>query len=280
MTKAVLFSYFRSSSAYRVRIALNLKKVPYEIRTVNLLQGEQSSLEFKAISPLGAVPVLQIDGHTLTQSLAIIDYLDAMHKEPRMCPSGEPVTRSQILSLAMTMAGDMQPLHNMYTLISLTELANADDNIKKEWIKRFLTRGFNVIEHEIARLSENGRFCVGDSVSLADVCLAPQVYVANRFKLEMEAFPKTLGVYKNLMGLEPFITAHPHNQTDCPQELLNDLSLYFNFCLTKQVHRNFLYSTVKDKRYKDGSQDSPKRRRLRQQRGFLNGYKFSIRDIS
>ena len=226
---AVLFSYFRSSSAYRVRIALNLKKVPYEIRPVNLRTGEQNSSEFKAISPLGTVPVLQIDGHTFSQSLAIIDYLDATRKNPKMC-CNDPVKRSRILACSLVMAADTQPLHNLYTLQTLQETASSlgamdTQKVSDEWAAKFIRRGLAVVENKIGKYSTDGEFCIGKAVSLADACLAPQIYVAKRFGIATGEFPRCDRVYKHLMNLEEFIKAHPHNQPDCLSELKGDLSM-------------------------------------------------------
>ena len=221
---AVLFSYFRSSSAYRVRIALNLKNVPYEIRPVNLLNGEQNLPEFKAISPMAAVPVLQIDGHTFTQSLPIVDYLDATRRDPKLCPS-DPFGRSNVLAMAMVPASDTQPLHNALTLKTLGELFDADEKKKHEWVGRFMKRSLGVLEHEIGRFSTTAEFCYGHHVSLADVCLAPHIYVAKRFNVPLDEYPKTMKVYQNLMTIDAFRRAHPHSQPDCIAELKGDLSV-------------------------------------------------------
>ena len=225
LTPTVLHSYFRSSCSYRVRITLNLKQVQYTIKPVNLVQGEQTADQYKELNPLGVVPTLEIDGHVLTQSLAIIDYLDATRRLPKLCSENELI-RNKHLTFATLIGMDMQPLHNLATLRKLDEITGGDAKIKEDWIKWFLLRGFDALESLVNTHSTHKQFSVGNSVSLADVCLAPQVYVGHRFGLDMaNRYPAIHAVYKNLMSHDAFIQAHPHNQPDCPADLRGDLSL-------------------------------------------------------
>jgi maleylacetoacetate isomerase len=229
----VLHSYFRSSCSYRVRIALNLKEISYSIVPVDLLNNEQSTEEYKKkFNPLGMVPTLEIDGLKLTQSLAIVDYLDATRRLPKLC-SNDPVVRYKQLSLATLIGMDIQPLHNLRTLKKLGKLTCHEIHVKEEWIKYFLIRGFAAIEDFVSTNSTHRKFSVGDSVSVGDVCLAPQVYVAKRFGLDVSTnFPTVAEIYENLMTIPAFLNAHPHSQPDCPEELRSDLSISICFVLT------------------------------------------------
>lgn len=223
--QVVLHSYFRSSCSYRVRIALNLKNIEYTVKPVNLLNNEHTSDKYKVLNALGVVPTLEMDGHVLTQSMAIIDYLDATHRVPKLCSEDE-WTRHKQLALVTLIGMDMQPLHNLTTLQRLDQITGGDAKVKEDWVKYFLIRGFDAVEQFIRLNSSTKRFSIGDSVSLGDVCLAPQAYVARRFGLDLAGrYPNVWSVYKNLMTIDAFRKAHPHSQPDCPDNLKSDLSM-------------------------------------------------------
>ena len=208
----VLYSYFRSSCSYRVRIVLNLKKIPHRIVPINLLKEEQKHSVLLNLNPQRTVPALFIKGQLLTQSLAIIDYLDGVHHEPSMCPRDELV-RSRVLAAALICTADTQPLHNSAVLQNLPE------DQRTPWALWANRRGLTALELH-AREFGSDKFCVGDAISMADVCLAPQVYAAERFGVDVnKEFPTIARIHSHLMVMPEFRKAHPHAQSDCPVEL-------------------------------------------------------------
>jgi len=211
--KVVLYSYWRSSSAWRVRIALNLKEIEYEYRAVSLIKGEQQDPRYLAINPLGRVPTLLIDGQTLTQSRAIMEYLDDTRPNPSLLPS-DPVGRAQARAIADVMVADIQPLQNLKVLQKLQQDFGASDDKKSEWAKHFNHAGLKAVETMAKKTA--GRYCVGDSVTLADICLVPQLYSARRFNVDMSEFPTLLAVEKNLLSLPAFQCADAFAQPDAP----------------------------------------------------------------
>ncbi len=206
MSRAILYDYFRSSAAYRVRIALNLKGVAYESVAVNLAAGAQKDAEYVARNPQGFVPMLEIDGLQLTQSLAIIDYLDAAVPEPKLVPS-DAAARAQVLAMALTIACDVHPLNNLRVLRHLTGPLGQDDAAKAEWIAHWIGEGFAALEKLAAPGA--GRFLFGDAPSLADICLVPQMYNARRFEVPLDAYPLLLRADAEASALDAFAAAHP-----------------------------------------------------------------------
>ncbi|HWZ92034.1 MAG TPA: maleylacetoacetate isomerase [Polyangiaceae bacterium] len=211
----ILHTYWRSSSAYRVRIALGLKGVSYESRFVHLVRsgGEQNQPEFRAKSPLGQVPVLELeDGGApifLSQSLAIIEYLEERFPAPALLPR-ELLARARVRELAELVNSGIQPFQNTGTMNFLTEVAAELD--KARWYRHFLGRGLSSLE---ARARESaGRFLVADDVSVADVLLVPQLYAARRVQISLEAFPTLLRVEAECEKIEGFAVAHPDRQPD------------------------------------------------------------------
>jgi maleylacetoacetate isomerase len=207
-----LYSYFRSSAAYRVRIALNLKGLPYEMDFVHLTKdgGRQHSAEFNAINPAKLVPALRLDsGDVLTQSLAIIDYLDETHPQPPLLPV-DPVQRAKVRAVALTIACDIHPIDNLRVLQYLKRTLKHEQSDIDAWYHHWIIQGFNAIEAAIAP----GPHCFGAQVTLADVCLVPQVFNARRLKLPLEAFPKIVAVESACLKLAAFDKARPENQPD------------------------------------------------------------------
>lgn len=185
-----LYDYYRSTACYRVRIALNIKNISYEKLTVHLINndGEQHHLRYLAINPQGLVPTLDDNGHVLSQSLAIIEYLNDMNPRPALLPEN-PMERALVRSLAMDVACDMHPLNNLRVLQQLRQQFNATESQVHEWYHRWLKLGFDGLEARLQELPRTQPVCYGQNFSLADICLIPQVYNAIRFNFSMDNYP-------------------------------------------------------------------------------------------
>ena len=206
MTRPVLHDYFRSSAAYRVRIALNLKGVDYESRSVGLADGAQRSEEYRAINPQGLVPALEIDGLTLTQSLSIAVYLDQKFPDPPLVPR-DPADGAHVRSLALAIACDIHPLNNLRVLKYLSGPLDQDSEVRDEWYRHWVSEGFAAMEALAAPRA--GRFLLGDAPTLADVCLVPQMFNARRFDTPLGAYPTLVRVDRHAAALPAFASAHP-----------------------------------------------------------------------
>jgi maleylacetoacetate isomerase len=211
MTRAVLYDYFRSSAAYRVRIALNLKGVEYESRSVNLLHSEQKADDYRALNPQGLVPMLEIDGQRLTQSLAIIGYLDQRFPNQPLLPASADA-RSHVLSLALTVACDIHPLNNLRVLKYLSGELGLPQEERDTWYMHWIREGLPALEMLAAPRS--GAFLFGDSPTIADICLVPQLYNARRYAVPLDDYPTLLRAEENANRLEPFAAAHPDRQEE------------------------------------------------------------------
>ncbi|MEA3010978.1 MAG: maleylpyruvate isomerase [Sphingomonadales bacterium] len=206
MTKPVLFDYFRSSASYRVRIALNLKGVDYESRPVSLLDGAQKSADYVALNPQGLVPALEIDGHRLTQSLAIIDYLESTRPQPPLLPLDEG-DAAHVRAMALAIACDIHPLNNLRVLKYLKDEAGQSQEARDTWYRHWVAEGFAALEAMAAPRS--GRFLFGDSVTLADICLAPQMFNARRLETPLGDYPTLVRADAEATRLDAFAAAHP-----------------------------------------------------------------------
>ncbi|WP_445156485.1 maleylacetoacetate isomerase [Halomonas sp. E14] len=209
-----LYGYFRSSAAYRVRIALNLKGLAYEQVAVNLVKGEQRAEENLARNPQGLVPVLETDdGTRLTQSLAICEYLEERHPEPALLPA-DPASRARVRSLAQLVACEIHPLNNLKVLKYLVHELKLDEAAKLAWYRHWIAEGFTALEARLAGEAATGAFCHGDSPSLADVCLVPQVFNAERFECDLSAYPTIRRIAERCRAMEAFAKAAPGEQPD------------------------------------------------------------------
>ena len=206
MTRPILHDYWRSSASYRVRIALNLKGVDYDRVSVNLAGGEQRDEAYRARNPQGFVPMLEVDGHRLTQSLAIIAWLDATRPAPPLLPA-DPADAAHVQALALTVACDIHPLNNLRVLQHLTGPLGQSEAAKAEWIARWIGEGFAALEALAAPRA--GRFLFGDAPTLADICLVPQIYNARRFGVPLDAYPLLVRADAEASALPAFAAAHP-----------------------------------------------------------------------
>ncbi|MCH7862941.1 maleylacetoacetate isomerase [Sphingomonas sp. NPDC092331] len=199
----ILYDYFRSSAAYRVRIALNLKGVAYARRDILLLENQQRSPEHLARNPQGFVPALEADGKVITQSLAIIEWLDARHPEPRLIPA-DPDARAAAMARALVVAADTHPLNNLRVMRRLKEMG-VDEEGRNAWTRHWIAEGFAALE----AMAGGGPFLGGDAPGIADLCLVPQMYNARRFETPLDAFPRLVAIDAAAAALPAFAAAHP-----------------------------------------------------------------------
>jgi maleylacetoacetate isomerase len=200
-----LYDYWRSSASYRVRIALNLKGVDYERVPVNLLDGEQKDEAYRARNPQGFVPTLEADGHAITQSLAIIGWLEARFPEPGLLPAN-PEEAAHVRALALTVACDIHPLNNLRVLKHLAGLG-IDQAARDDWYRHWVREGLDGLEALAAPRA--GAFLYGDAPTLADVCLVPQLYNARRFEVPLDGWPTLIRAEASANALDAFAAAHP-----------------------------------------------------------------------
>lgn len=206
MTQPILFDYFRSSASYRVRIALNLKAIDYRAVPIDLRHGAQKQAEYRALNPQSLVPLLEIDGRRIVQSLAIIDYLDSTRPDPGLIPA-DAADRAHVLALALIVACDVQPLNNLRVLKYLEGNLGQEERAREDWSRHWMGEAFLALEEMATERA--GRFLFGNSPTLADICLVPQMFNARRFKLPLDDFPLLVRVDAEANRLEPFAAAHP-----------------------------------------------------------------------
>lgn len=210
-----LYGYFRSSAAYRVRIALNLKGVEYETVPVHLLKdgGQQFSASYKALNPTALVPTL-VDGDlAIGQSMAILEYLEETHPDPALLPT-DPAGRARVRAIAQTIACDIHPLNNLRVLKHLKHGLGVDEDTKNAWYRHWIDVGLTSVEAMLAGHPATGRFCHGDQVTLADVLLVPQVFNARRFECDLSAMPTVTRIVDACSELDAFVQAEPARQPD------------------------------------------------------------------
>jgi maleylacetoacetate isomerase len=213
VTRPLLHDYFRSSAAYRVRIALRLKGVDHDSVSVDLRTGAQKCEAYRARNPQGFVPMLEMDGLKLTQSLAIIAFLEAVRPEPRLLPA-DPADQAHVRAMALTIACDIHPLNNLRVLHYLRDALGQDEPARDLWYAHWITEGLGPLEALAAPRA--GAFLFGDAPSLADVCLVPQLYNARRFNVPLDAYPTLLRAEANAQALDAFAEAAPERVV--PQE--------------------------------------------------------------
>lgn len=211
MTRPVFYDYFRSTAGYRVRIACNLKGIVPERRFIHLRKGEQRSADYLKINPAGLVPYWQEGTLGFSQSLAILAHLDETHPDPPLLPNdleGRAIARE----IALTIAADIHPIGNLRVLDQLTSTYGADTDARAAWQRRWMAQGLQVVEERLA--SSAGLYAVGNAISIADVCLVPQLYNARRFNLDLKPFSHICAVEAAALLLPAFANAAPERQTD------------------------------------------------------------------
>jgi len=210
-----LYSFWRSSASYRVRIALNLKALPYVTHAVDLIKdgGEQFMAQYRDVNPQSRVPTLVHDGQRFTQSLAIIEYLDETFPDHRLVPR-DPIDRARVRMLSQIIACDIQPLQNTSTTRYLKETLHQDEAAVTMWLREWIVRGLDAFNAHIARDHLSGKFCHGDTPTMADCCLVPQMYAASRFGVEATRYPRLALILENCNALSAFQHAHPAKQPD------------------------------------------------------------------
>ncbi len=210
-----LYNYFRSSASYRVRIALTFKGLPYDYAPVHLLKegGQQLSPSFRALNPDSLVPVLDDDGELLTQSLAIIEYLEETRPEPPLLPR-DAADRAYVRSIALAIACDVHPLNNLRVLRYLVKTLGASEDQKNTWYRHWVEQGLATLEVRLVAEGRNGRYALGDAVTLADVVIVPQIFNAQRMECKLEAVPTIMRIFEQCMQLPAFMDAQPSAQPD------------------------------------------------------------------
>jgi len=211
-----LYTYWRSSAAYRVRIALNLKGIDYTSMPVDLLRdgGDQQQPAYRAVNPQGLVPALNAGGEVLAQSVAILEYLEEVHPKPALLPAAS-TSRAVVRSIVQSVACDIHPLCNLRVLKYLGEQLKQDKDQIDAWYRHWIAAGLGPLEALVTEYGSAG-FCVGQTVTLADVCLIPQLYNAHRFGCDTSPYPRLTAIEQHLLSLPEFAAAAPERQPDAP----------------------------------------------------------------
>jgi maleylacetoacetate isomerase len=208
-----LYTYFRSSAAFRVRIALNLKRLLYEPVFVHLAKGEHRMTDYAQVNPQSLVPTLVLDsGARLTQSLAIIEHLDETHPQPALVPK-DALARARVRALSLLIACEIHPLNNLRVLQHLKRVLGQTQEQIDAWYRHWIVDGLAKFEADLAQ-GQTGKFCHGDSPTMADCCLVPQIFNAKRYNSDLAPYPKSMRVFENCMKLEAFERAQPSQQPD------------------------------------------------------------------
>ena len=208
-----LYTFFRSSASFRVRIALNVKGIAWEHAGVSLPKGEHTQAGFKTINPQGLVPALEDGGKLLTQSLAIIEYLDEVHPGPKLLPA-DPVERAYVRAFSQVIACEIHPLNNLRVLKYIKRTYKLDDEGVNGWYRYWIAEGFASMEAYLLSEKRHGRYVLGDQVTMADCCLVPQVFNAQRYECDLKPYPTVMKIFDECMKLDAFAAAQPMKQPD------------------------------------------------------------------
>ena len=206
-----LYNYFRSSASFRVRIALHLKGLPFQYIAIHLARGDHRKAEYRDVSADGLVPLLDLGHDRLSQSMAIIEYLDETHPDPRLLPAN-PLQRAHVRALAQSIACEIHPINNLRVLRYLSHELKVDEDAKNTWYRHWVRDGLEAFERQLAQ-GPRSTYCFGDTPTLADCCLVPQIFNGQRFKVNFDGLPLTMGAFEQCMKLEAFQRAQP---SACP----------------------------------------------------------------
>ncbi len=209
----ILHEYFRSSASFRVRIALNLKGIEYQAVSYHLRRGEHRLPDYLALNPAGLVPTLELSGHAISQSLAIIELIDEIHPNPSFLPDN-PLDRATVRSLAQMIACDIHPLNNLRVLNYLRENLGSDEHAVKQWYNHWLAQGFLALEAQLQRHAGRGLYCFGNAPSLADICLVPQCVNAAKYDFDIGQYPVIAAIFARCLSLPAVNMAMPSRQPD------------------------------------------------------------------
>jgi maleylpyruvate isomerase len=208
-----LYTFFRSSASFRVRIALNVKGIPYEAVGVSLARAEHLQDAYKAVNAQALVPTLEDGGRLLGQSLAIIEYLDEVHGGPRLLPA-DPVDRHYVRAFSQIIACEIHPLNNLRTLKYVKKAYGLDEAGVNAWYRHWIAEGFAMMENFLARERRHGTYCFRDQVTMADCCLVPQVFNAQRYECDLKPYPTVMRLHEACMKVDAFVRAQPSRQPD------------------------------------------------------------------
>ncbi len=208
-----LYTFFRSSASFRVRIALNHKGLKYEHAGVSLPKGEHLEAGYKSVNAQGLVPALEEGGHLLTQSLAIIEYLDEVHPGPKLLPA-DPLERAYVRAFAQIIACEIHPLNNLRTRKYISKTYKLDEEGVNAWYRHWIAEGFHMMEAFLAQERKNGKYCFRDQVTLADCCLVPQVFNAILYNCDLKPYPMVTRIHEACMKLDAIVLAQPSKQPD------------------------------------------------------------------
>ncbi len=208
-----LYTFFRSSASFRVRIALNYKGLPYEPIIVSLPKGEHAGTAFRAVNPQGLVPALEDSGQVLSQSLAIMEYLDEAHPGPKLLPT-DPIARAYVRAFSQLVACEIHPLNNLRTLKYIKKTYNLDEEGVNSWYRHWIAEGFALMETFLLEEGKHGRHVYRDQITMADCCLVPQVFNAQRYQCDLDPYPTVMRIFDACMKIEAFIAAQPSKQPD------------------------------------------------------------------
>ena len=215
MASMILYNYFRSSTSYRVRLALHFKNIPFEYKPINLLKGEQRSADYLKINPLGGVPTLAHQGKVIPESFAIMEYLEDIHPEPSLFPK-EAYLKARVRQVCEVINSFMHPMGNLKTLQYLEKTNGYTQEQKEAWVQHWAGQGLETLETTLKEFS--GAYCFGDQVTMADLFLIPQLLTCQRFKVDISKYPTLVRINENCLKLEAFQKAHPFKQIDTPDE--------------------------------------------------------------
>jgi maleylpyruvate isomerase len=208
-----LYTYFRSSAAFRVRIALNLKGLAYEPAFVHLARGEHRGSDYGTVNPQALVPTLEDAGKRVTQSLAIIEYLEETHPKPPLLPP-DPLGRARVRSLSMLIASEIHPINNLRVLQHLKKTLGQNEDGVNAWYRHWIADGLAKFEADLAGGKTTGKFCYGDTPTMADCCLVPQIFNAQRYQCDAAPYPRAMRIFSECMKLDAFDRAQPSKQPD------------------------------------------------------------------